>query len=287
MFRVLAHRRVIVAAAAAVGVGNVSHDKLPIYPAPTPEVVLVETPSELEKQLGNVRRAVTARYEDAHAQVQGVVSHWIGVEHAVEKRVKSLIAPDEPLTPGILYVGVATLTGSVFTRNRGLFSRVLFPPALLLFSMDYFLPHTSHNISQYLGSLEERFFPTLAEKHEIAKAHSAMTVERVKDATLGARESFVSGVGAALQRAEQATGLKLKETMGWSKDVASAAKEQTLSAARVVAEKTEAAVESVKESTAAAVAAAETKTGAVVDDIAEKADVGRETIEQPPPKRSM
>ena len=33
-------------------------------------------------------------------------------------RVKSLISPEEPITPGILYVGVAALSGSVFARGR-------------------------------------------------------------------------------------------------------------------------------------------------------------------------
>ena len=91
-----------------------------------------------------------------------------------EARMRSLIAPDEPLTPGILYVGVATLTGSVLARNR-IFWRLTLPPALFILSLNHFLPKTSHNVLSYLGSLEDAHFPTLSEKHEIAKAHSAMT----------------------------------------------------------------------------------------------------------------
>ena len=58
--------------------------QLSIYPSPQPEIILLDTPSELEKHIGNVRRTVTGVYTDAHARVQGVVSRWIGVEHAVE-----------------------------------------------------------------------------------------------------------------------------------------------------------------------------------------------------------
>ena len=47
-------------------------------------MLLVETPSELEKQIARARRAVTATYLDARAQVQGVVSRWISVEESVE-----------------------------------------------------------------------------------------------------------------------------------------------------------------------------------------------------------
>ena len=129
-------------------------------------------------------------------------------------RVKSLIAPDEPLTPGILYVGVATLTGSVLARNR-IFWRLTLPPALFILSLNHFLPKTSHNVSSYLGSLEDAHFPTLSEKHEIAKAHSAMTWERIKDATQNGRETFSEGIASLVGKVEAATGLKLCETLGW------------------------------------------------------------------------
>ena len=47
--------------------------------------MLQETPSELERQIGVARRAVTDVYLKAHQEVQGVVSKWIGVEQAVER----------------------------------------------------------------------------------------------------------------------------------------------------------------------------------------------------------
>ncbi|RPD54981.1 hypothetical protein L226DRAFT_509315 [Lentinus tigrinus ALCF2SS1-7] len=257
MLRLLASRRGLAAAAVAVGVHE-ARDKLPIYPIPEPEVVLVETPSELEKQIGVARRALTDTYLDAHARVQTVVSRWIGVEQAVENRVKSLVAPDEPLTPGILYVGVATLTGSVLARNR-IFWRLTLPPALLILSLNHFLPKTSHNVSSYLGSLEETHFPTLAEKHEIAKAHSAMTWERVKDATQNGRETFSEGVANLVGKVEETTGLKLRETLGWrraqvqsqaevrAKEVVRSAEESAQVAKAVVEEKAEEVKEIVEE----------------------------------------
>ena len=59
--------------------------QLPIYPIQEPEIVLQETPSELERQIGVVRRSVTATYLDAYARVQELVSRWIGVEQSVER----------------------------------------------------------------------------------------------------------------------------------------------------------------------------------------------------------
>ena len=61
-----------------------------IYPKPEPEIVLQETPSELERQIGVARRAVADVYLGAHQEVQGVVSKWIGVEQAVERAFSAL-----------------------------------------------------------------------------------------------------------------------------------------------------------------------------------------------------
>lgn len=61
-----------------------------IYPAPTPDVVLLETPTALEQNIGVARRKVEDTFADAHAHVQGVVSRWIGVEHAIESMQHSL-----------------------------------------------------------------------------------------------------------------------------------------------------------------------------------------------------
>lgn len=47
--------------------------------------MLQETPSELERQIGVARRAVTGVYLKGYQEVQGVVSKWIGVEQAVER----------------------------------------------------------------------------------------------------------------------------------------------------------------------------------------------------------
>ncbi|KAH9050212.1 apolipo protein O-domain-containing protein [Lactarius hengduanensis] len=178
------------------------------------EIVLVDTPSVLETQIGVARRAVTSVTRDVHAQVHGVVSKWIGIEHAVEHRVKSLIAPDEPLTPGLLYVGVASLTGSILARNRSIFSRVLLPPTFLYLSFKYFLPKTTQNVSAYAGSLEEEHFPALAQKHAVAIAHSRMTWERLREAGVGGRDKLQDGLGGAVRKFQELTGLKVEDALG-------------------------------------------------------------------------
>uniref|UniRef100_A0A8H7XL84 MICOS complex subunit n=1 Tax=Psilocybe cubensis TaxID=181762 RepID=A0A8H7XL84_PSICU len=206
---------ILSATVAGTAVGIHDPQKLSIYPAPTPDIVLVESPSALEREIGVVRRHAMRAYDDAHAHVQGWVSKWIGVEHAVENRVKSIISPEESMTPNLLYVGVATLTGSILGRNRLLPTRLLLPPLFLMASADYLLPKTTSNLRAYLGGLEDAYFPAVAEKHEIAKAHAGMTWERVKGATEGAREGVREGARGAVDWVQEATGLKLRETLGW------------------------------------------------------------------------
>ncbi|KAF8336182.1 hypothetical protein F5887DRAFT_891420, partial [Amanita rubescens] len=78
-----------------------------IYPQPESETILLDTPSPLEHQIGQARRKIT---ETIRQVGQGIVNKWIGVEQAVEKRVKSIVSPNEQITAGLLYTGIATLT---------------------------------------------------------------------------------------------------------------------------------------------------------------------------------
>ncbi|KAG6887770.1 hypothetical protein C0992_010819 [Termitomyces sp. T32_za158] len=211
-------RRALLVASIATS-GLVLHtppEKLSIYSTPTPDVLLVEESSALEREIGVVRRKVTEVLLNTHNQVQGVVSQWIGIEHAIENRVKSIISPNEPLTPGLLYVGVATLSGSILARNHMLATRLLLPPIFLFASAKHFLPQTTGNLTSYFSSLEDTYFPLLAEKHAIANAHTQMAWERLKDASQNGREWVNRGAAIAVDKVQESTGLKLNETLGWS-----------------------------------------------------------------------
>jgi len=59
--------------------------QLSIYPEPEREIVVVDSPSVLETQIGVARKAVTGVVRDVHGRVHGAISEWIGIEHAVER----------------------------------------------------------------------------------------------------------------------------------------------------------------------------------------------------------
>ncbi|KIP02678.1 hypothetical protein PHLGIDRAFT_26481 [Phlebiopsis gigantea 11061_1 CR5-6] len=224
---------------------------LSIYPKADADILLQEVPSELEHQISKVRVAVTDSYVDARARVQAVVSRWIGIEQSVEHRFKSLLAPEEQLNPSLLYVGVATLTGSVLARNRNIFLRASLPPTLLVLAFNHFLPRTAANVSAYLGGLEDTYAPGLARVHDTAVAHTAMSWAILQERTHEGRAAVAHGLGRGVDYVQDATGLKIREALGLARQREQAAVAQAESmvehAVAVVAAKTEEAKAAVSE----------------------------------------
>jgi len=69
-------------------------------------------------------------------------------------------------------------------------------------------------VSAYAGSLEEKHFPTLAQKHAVAIAHTHMTLERIREAGISGRDKFQYGLGSAVRKIQELTGLKVEEALG-------------------------------------------------------------------------
>lgn len=129
----------------------------------------------------------------------------------ITDRIKSFKDPTEPLTPGVLYVGVAALGGSIIARNRFIGTRLLLPPAFFFLSLNYFLPKTSHNVLSYFGLLEETYFPDIAHKHAVANAHTRMGWEMFKESSQAGRKKFTDGAQNLVEKIQEVSGLKLKE----------------------------------------------------------------------------
>ena len=111
-------------------------------------------------------------------------------------------------------------------------TRLLLPPAFLIISANHFLPQTTANLTSYFSSLEETHFPRLAQKHDVANAHTRMTWERIKDGAQNGRAWVNRGAENAVEKIQDVTGLKLRETFGWTQAVA-----QKAEVAKVVEEK--------------------------------------------------
>lgn len=212
--------------------------QLSIYPEPEAAVTLVPTQTELERQIGSARRRVDSLTQSARSSLTSSVNSWIGVEKRIEARVKSLIPADEPLTPGLLYVGVATLAGSVFTRfrksspphllcctltdgvrNLGAFPiRFLTPPLLAVASLNYFNPKLATNVGEYYTSIEQAHLPALTEQRQALFQQASKAWKSAEQSVEHAKSSAEHGLKSGLDSVEKSTGLKVANVVGNAKD---------------------------------------------------------------------
>ncbi|KAI1504412.1 apolipo protein O-domain-containing protein [Biscogniauxia marginata] len=160
------------------------------------------TPTDrLAVQIGRARLFLyghAARAEDA---VNAAVDSAFNLERSFTETIASL-AParetGERLMPGLVYVLVASMTGSIATRNRGLVLRASVPVALGIGAGWLVLPVTMGNVSSLLWTYERRF-PALADAHlrtregierawHFAKVHADVSRTYVDEKVTGARK---------------------------------------------------------------------------------------------------
>ena len=94
----------------------------------------------------------------------------------------------------------------------------------------------------------------LAQKHTVAIAHTRMTWERLREAGITGRDKFQVGLGSALRKVQDMTGLKVQEALGRgiitsSKEVVEKAKETSQPVNDATAEPGEKALEEKREET--------------------------------------
>ena len=70
----------------------------------------------------------------------------------------------EQLLPGAIYVLVATLAGSIVSRNRGIFLRATFPLAVGITAGWMLIPVTMENTSNLIWQYEKKV-PAISETH--------------------------------------------------------------------------------------------------------------------------
>ncbi|SNX86419.1 uncharacterized protein MEPE_05128 [Melanopsichium pennsylvanicum] len=200
--------------------------KLSIYPLPDPKVEIVPVQTELERQIGSARRTVSSLTSDTRTTVRSLIDRWISIERSVEGQVKLLIPSSEPLTPGLLYVGVATLAGSIFTRYRAFPIRILTPPLALLVSLNLFNPQLSSNLGEYYTSVEQKYLPSLSKQRRNLVQQSQQYVNSTTKNIHQLKDKTEQGVRSGLQTVEQQTGLKVSDVVQAKDEAKFAIKDQ-------------------------------------------------------------
>ncbi|PWY98969.1 hypothetical protein BCV70DRAFT_201186 [Testicularia cyperi] len=190
-----------------------SASKLSIYPSQDPKVQVVPVQTELERQIGSARRHVSHFTEGTRHTLFGLVDDVISMEKSVEKEVKSVVPSNEPLTPGLLYVGVATLAGSIFTRYRAFPIRFLTPPIALFASLNYFNPSLAHNLSSYYEDVERKHAPSLTTyRHDLINSFNSYK-NKTEQSLDSLKHKTQHSLKDGLNKVEQQTGLKVGDVI--------------------------------------------------------------------------
>ncbi|GAA5848553.1 hypothetical protein JCM3766R1_005292 [Sporobolomyces carnicolor] len=140
--------------------------KLSLYDQRSDPIVLVPEKSPLQDEVSQMRAVVQDATQGLRTSTADGRAAWLNWERKAEDSLQQVVSPQDQLNPGAMYVAVATLAGSILGRNRNILLRAALPPAFLLVSLDYFLPHTASNLWAKAEAVEAAHFPEVRRLRE-------------------------------------------------------------------------------------------------------------------------
>ncbi|KAI0409610.1 putative mitochondrial protein [Xylaria palmicola] len=176
------------------------------FPEPQDEQQAVSrrpTPTDrLAAQIGKARLFLYKQVVVAEDGVNAAVDRAFNLERSFTSTIASLAPPresGEQLMPGLVYVLVASMAGSIISRNRNVLLRASLPLALGLGAGWVVIPVTMGNVSGLLWKYEQRF-PAVADTHVrtresiqrawyMTKVHAELGKNYVDDKVTDAREA--------------------------------------------------------------------------------------------------
>ncbi|KAK4128821.1 hypothetical protein N657DRAFT_608591 [Parathielavia appendiculata] len=184
-------------------------------PAPSPSIFEPTTtkttartraPTPTDRLATQIRRARLFLYSQAcvtEDAVNGAMARAFALEQSFTSTIASLAPPresGEKLMPGLIYVLVAGMAGSIVARNRNVLLRGAAPLALGLGAAWVVLPVTMGNVSGLVWEYEKRF-PAVADAHlrarerveqgvYMARVHAELAQRKVHEGVRDAREAL-------------------------------------------------------------------------------------------------
>ncbi|KAL2214066.1 hypothetical protein CC79DRAFT_1352809 [Sarocladium strictum] len=161
------------------------------------------TPTDrLAAQIGKARLFLYHQATHAEDALNRTVDSAFNLEESFTRTITSLAPPresHEKLMPGAIYVLVASMAGSIISRNRNILLRAATPLALGIGAGWVVLPITMRNISELTWKYEKRV-PAIAETHlkireglqksaSFAKVHGELGARMVDEKVTDAREA--------------------------------------------------------------------------------------------------
>ena len=174
-----------------------------IVPSTTTRVRRPTPTDQLASQIRRGRLFLYSQACTAEDAVNSAMSRAFALEESFTSTVASLAPPresGEKLTPGLVYVLVAGMAGSIVARNRNILLRGATPLALGLGAAWTVLPVTMGNVSELLWKYEQRV-PAVAEAHiktregieqgiYFAKVHANLAQRKVHEGVTEVREAI-------------------------------------------------------------------------------------------------
>ncbi|KAI1845271.1 hypothetical protein JX265_005426 [Neoarthrinium moseri] len=173
------------------------------YPPASDSKPRAPTPTDrLAVQIGRARLFLYQHATRAEDAVNAGMDRAFDLEQSFTSTVASLAPPresGEKLMPGLVYVLVAGMAGSIVGRNRNILLRASLPLALGVGAGWLAIPVTMGNVAGLLWKYEQRF-PAVADAHlrtrdgiartwEMARVHSHLSRQYVDDKVTGARDA--------------------------------------------------------------------------------------------------
>ncbi|KAL1841286.1 hypothetical protein VTJ49DRAFT_7231 [Mycothermus thermophilus] len=171
-----------------------------------PSLPSTHGPTPTDRLAAQIRRARLFAYSQAciaEDAVNDVMSRAFALEQSFTSTLASLAPPRESgerLMPGLVYVLVAGMAGSIVARRRGIMLRGVTPLAFGLGAAWTVIPITMGNVAALTWEYEKKV-PAVAEAHlkareevenavRLAKVHAELAQQKVHDGVRSAREKL-------------------------------------------------------------------------------------------------
>lgn len=193
-----------------------------VTPAPATEVeslgevtlidgISVRTTPTVESSIKSIRKSVTSSYNTVKSELNTQYAKLNQTEQAVTKRLGSLHSRSEDLLPNSIYIVVAALSGTIFSRQKNILARLTFPIITGSLAFKYFLPNTFRNTTSFLWDLERENVPVIAQHHEELLKNADDLVAQ-SEQTIGEGRRFLENKSKAFKSAIiDITGLNVDE----------------------------------------------------------------------------
>ena len=137
-----------------------------------------------------MRLVIYKRFLSAEESFNHFLSSALAREASLANTIASLAPPpesSEKVLPGAVYVLIATMAGTIITRNRGIFLRATFPLAVGVGAGWALIPYTMRNVGDLMWE-GEKMAPPIAEGHMFVRGFVTEAVEQTKIHTKVARD---------------------------------------------------------------------------------------------------